>query len=81
MNVWKESFLIKIRFLTRNYDLRKVAGNWTTYCTVQLTSFRFSPVRIPNWVNDFLVDIDLQLCHINSNNFHCTFFTVFNSCK
>ena len=29
MNVWKESFLIKIRFLTRNDDLRKVAGNWT----------------------------------------------------
>ena len=31
MNVWKESFLIKIRFLTRNDDLRlrKVAGNLT----------------------------------------------------
>ena len=29
MNVWKESFLIAIRFLTRNDDLRKVTGNWT----------------------------------------------------
>ena len=29
MNVWKEWFLIKIHFLTRNDDLRKVAGNWT----------------------------------------------------
>ena len=29
MNVWKESFVIKIRFLTRNDDRRKVAGNWT----------------------------------------------------
>ena len=29
MNVWKESFLIKIRFWKRKDDLRKVAGNWT----------------------------------------------------
>ena len=29
MNVWKESFLNEICFLTRNDDLRKVAGNWT----------------------------------------------------
>ena len=29
MNVWKEWFLIKILFLTRNDDLRKVAGKWT----------------------------------------------------
>ena len=29
MNVWKESFPIEIRFLMRNNDLRKVAGNWT----------------------------------------------------
>ena len=29
MNVWKESFLIEIRFLTRKDDLRKVTGNWT----------------------------------------------------
>ena len=29
MNVWKESFPFEIRFLTRNNDLRKVAGNWT----------------------------------------------------
>ena len=29
MNVWKESFPAEIRFLTRNNDLRKVAGNWT----------------------------------------------------
>ena len=29
MNVWKESFPIEIRFLTRNDDLREVAGNWT----------------------------------------------------
>ena len=29
MNVLKGSFLIEICFLTRNYDLRKVAGNWT----------------------------------------------------
>ena len=28
-NVWKESFLNEICFLTRNEDLRKVAGNWT----------------------------------------------------
>ena len=28
-NVWKESFPFEIRFLTRNNDLRKVAGNWT----------------------------------------------------
>ena len=29
LNVWKESFLIEIRFFTRNDDLRKVAGDWT----------------------------------------------------
>ena len=33
MNVWKESFLNEICFLTRTDDLRKVAGNWATYCT------------------------------------------------
>ena len=36
MNVWKESFLIKVYFLTRNDDLRKVAGNWTTSCTEKI---------------------------------------------
>ena len=29
MSVWKESFPVEIRFLTRNNDLGKVAGNWT----------------------------------------------------
>ena len=29
VNVWKESLFIKIRFLTRNDDLRQLAGNWT----------------------------------------------------
>ena len=29
MNIWKALFLNEIRFLTRNDDLRKVAGNWT----------------------------------------------------
>ena len=32
VNVWKESFLVEIPFLTRNDDLRKMAGNWATYC-------------------------------------------------
>ena len=55
-NNCKESFLIEIRFLTRNDDLRKLAGNWATCCTCYR---RFS--RAFFWNRRFFNEISFTL--------------------
>ena len=70
INVWKESFLIKIRFLTRNDDLRKVAGNWTwpeagphTVHTNTLQCVR-SLLFLTLTFNDSYYHIRIEVCEI-----------------
>ena len=56
MNVWKESFVIEVRFLTRNDYLQKVAGNWTwpeTGAHTELEAKNKKTIKLP---------LNLNLC-------------------
>ena len=75
MNVWKESFPIEIRFLTKNNDLGKVAGNWTWPETGPHTVCRFSEQPVDIFFPDVSGnDVFQSLTQVYLKKIFCKFY-------